>query len=1743
MPAAAAPLQTEAASAYVSATYNGSIRQRIESLREPVNYTSYKYVPVDTEDFPTGDYLICHHMIPMLMNSTFTIHPASADGVQLDYEKDIDNIRADHVPDTAVWHLEKKRTGYYTISQNGKNYNFTSGGYTTFNSSNNPQEFHFIRSLSSYEMSFIISAPATSNGEQMDLCSHVSNRFACFGHNKYLDDLGRYMKIYKKVQDVSINNNTVPLYNAMQEAQYYMQYDSSLAGTLNTALDCYERAFSGGVDQSTLDSLTNQLNGTINSYRTTYESQKTVAAVNLDEVFDKSDYTYHTLRRDMSKSDIQAVADRAAEFGMTGEDKVKLENVQQLLNNPDYKIDTDMEFTPKRNGDTRKIGNDDFKFSYWGTNRQVTGLWAVPTEYMTVYVKAEENDPLPTIYFTQHISNNYDKEFRLKRGINIIHVPRLYGNGWKTPTEVGGCFYIMNPYNQNQQSASVRVYIEGAADKIPLYNLGDDPEPFYDLLEDYYAHYKKGEKGYHNATEINTGNGFLTLTLERCYEAFIKEGLSVDVSAQTWSDFLDYLLAFDGVDRDSYKDLNVQCKINQPYAGAYATYEKICIQDNIWSASALSGSYGWGFPHELGHCLDNRDRTTAECTNNVWSLKYVLDNGRIDSLCVPKRLSDYYTIVKDDSDYLWEDAPTSIYNKLIYDVYMFWDLEVYHEGYWGGLDEMLRRDSCGNSTADSYLSSCSNKEKVAAYSSKVLGIDLTYYFKQYGYLLNPSQNYYNAVNSMGLSKIQPKIWYYDMYSYLRNKNSNVGKSGSISLGSYNRSTRAICINTPPELAENTVGYEIVRDGVPICFTWNNFFVDNTASANSTYTYTINAYDNALNMYSSFTFRTDSAGQAVAKVGNNYYNTLQEAVNAAPAGGTVYLTSSMLINDTVTINKSLTILPENTSNAIYVYGQTPGKSVFNITNGANVMFTVPMNTTKTALVFSTGFYQNSQSFFKVSGGSKLRFGSFVKFYSIYSTTNGAIAYLDNSSAEFINNLAEMCQSRYDGLIYLANGSSMTASGCTFRYNIASGKGSLVYASSANDTVSLNNTDIYYNAATEEKIGGTICMMAGTLNVNSGTKIRDNYSDSYNLSTAAYIANSAKANFSGNLEISDKVNTLTPVNIASDVTGQVNLRADSSIAYEGRQIAQVSGTSAFKSLTYANRLFRLSNNSGSVTLSKQSNLSVTATASARTINLGGSITVTGTVKGGTAPYKFNVYYKKQTDTTWRTAPLADGDYTALIAPKTAGTYVIRAKAKDAEDKTASATVYLTVKQPLTNNSTVSAKNATVGKALTVKMAAAGGKSPYTYAAYYKKSTASAWTLLKNYSSTATANFTPKSTGTYNIRTKVKDATGKVVNKDITIKASGGPLTNNSTISASTVTLGSSVTIKGAATGGKAPYTYSYSYKKSEASSYTLIKDFSTSTSAVFTPKSCTVYNVRVRVKDADGTVVVKVIDLTVKAAALKNTSKLSATSVPVGSAITVTGSATGGVSPYKYAFYYKKKSSSSWTSLQGFSTNKTVKITPKSVTEYIVRTKAKDLSGKTAVKDLTFTTINAALPLTNKSSLSSAGITLGSSVTVKCAATGGTSPYKYAIYYKKVSSETWTQARGYSTTASYPFTPKAATSYTIRVRVKDSTGKIVSKDFLLRVSKPLTNTSTVSAKTVTLGKSVKVTCSATGGKTPYRYAVYYRKASSDSWVQAKAYGTEQTAVINLKSAVKYVIRTKVMDADKKVAVKDITVSVTK
>ena len=270
-------------------------------------------------------------------------------------------------------------------------------------------------------------------------------------------------------------------------------------------------------------------------------------------------------------------------------------------------------------------------------------------------------------------------------------------------------------------------------------------------------------------------------------------------------------------------------------------------------------------------------------------------------------------------------------------------------------------------------------------------------------------------------------------------------------------------------------------------------------------------------------------------------------------------------------------------------------------------------------------------------------------------------------------------------------------------------------------------------------------------------------------------------------------------------------------------------------------------------------------------------------------------------------------------------------------------------LMNASTISANEITLGQTVTVN--AKASEDNCTYAVFYKKKTDTKWTTKQDFGTNDTVTIKPAHAVDYDICVKVKDSTGNIAKKYFEVKVNT-KLANTSTISAENITLGQQITANGLAQGGMGEYQYQVVYKQTSQSKWTTAQAFSENATVTFKPAKTTTYDVCVKVKDSNGTIVKKFFTVQVNAK-LTNTSDVSATEIKKGSTVTVNGSATGGVGDYTYAVYYKQKAQTKWTTKQDFNDNADVSIKPAQATDYDICVKVKDKDGTIAKQYFTVT----------------------------------------------------------------------------------------------------------------------------------------------------------------------------------------------
>jgi len=458
-------------------------------------------------------------------------------------------------------------------------------------------------------------------------------------------------------------------------------------------------------------------------------------------------------------------------------------------------------------------------------------------------------------------------------------------------------------------------------------------------------------------------------------------------------------------------------------------------------------------------------------------------------------------------------------------------------------------------------------------------------------------------------------------------------------------------------------------------------------------------------------------------------------------------------------------------------------------------------------------------------------------------------------------------------------------------------------------------------------------------------------------------------------------------------------------------------------------------------------------------------------------------------------------------------------------------------LVNNSTVNKTSLKVGDTLTITGNANGGTGSYKYAFYYQRTTASSWQTLGTAFGTAkSATLTPASAGTFNIKVVVKDGNNTTAEKTfkVTFSEPDSTLTNNSKVSSTKLSLGQTLTITGAATGGTGSYKYAYYYKRAENSTWRVLgTEFGTATTATLTPTGAATFDIKVIVKDGANTTSTKTFQVSVVSNPLVNSSTVSTAKLTVGNTLTITGAASGGSGSYKYAFYYKRSENSVWRVLgTEYGTATKATLTPTGAASFDIKVIVKDTAGTTTERTFNVIAVNPTQPLTNKSTVSSTNLTLGTTLTIKGAATGGSGAYEYAFFYKRSTSETWiTLGTQFGTATTATLKPTGAATFDIKVVVRDKNDyKSTSRSLFTVVvsSGVLTNKSTVSTTNLKLGSKLTIKGSATGGSGAYEYAFFYKRTTSSNWITlGTQFGTATTATLTPTGVATFDIKVVVRD----------------
>lgn len=324
------------------------------------------------------------------------------------------------------------------------------------------------------------------------------------------------------------------------------------------------------------------------------------------------------------------------------------------------------------------------------------------------------------------------------------------------------------------------------------------------------------------------------------------------------------------------------------------------------------------------------------------------------------------------------------------------------------------------------------------------------------------------------------------------------------------------------------------------------------------------------------------------------------------------------------------------------------------------------------------------------------------------------------------------------------------------------------------------------------------------------------------------------------------------------------------------------------------------------------------------------------------------------------------------------------------------------------------------------------------------------------------------------------------DIVVSPKISSLTANKT----SVKVNESVKFTTAASGGTGSLSYKYEING------TTVSDFSSNSSYTWTPSKAGTYDVKVTVKDSNGKQATKNMSYTVEKdeqveLTLDSYNTSLASPQETGKSIGLTASATGN-GTVQYRFVVQKSGKSVF--VRDYQTSSKATWTPSEAGTYTIYFKAKDSTGKVVSKTMKYTIKAPQTKLAIKSATTDVKSpqTVGTAIKMSAVAEGqGTLKYRFVV--QKNGKTTF--VKDYATASSVTWTPNEAGTYKLYFKVKDSTGKVVSKSMTYVVEESqrlkINSITTNYASPQVAGKTIKVTANASGAQNlQYRFWAYDR-----------------------------------------------------
>ena len=609
----------------------------------------------------------------------------------------------------------------------------------------------------------------------------------------------------------------------------------------------------------------------------------------LYDIYDNNDYSKLTINQEYNDINIiEEIEENLISYFYISDNVKKIIDRIKMIINGELKYDKRREFTTdqssksniiNQHGNVADYSKIHLKMSRGSNDRQPTGIYGFTNETIIFYVDCDDDDPLPSIYFSQYmgiVGKWISSPMYLQKGKNILKIGEFETQDIEVKVKSGGPIYFKNEFSQDIQSKNVKIYIEGGI-LFPLFRINDNEEEFKKILNDYFEMYKNSSDTYYNIVELYSDRILITNNATYAQELYNIKNESIQKNMENWDRIVKMYLSFDGIQFDEdqpYYDIrnqyiNFHLRYCQSYKKGFAAYASkdhigIFLRDTLTYVLISHINNDSVIAHEIGHMIDVNLRKIPEVTNLVLEEFQVQTyyNGRTMHQVI------YEHIAPDKIDNLkrrcFKEVCLGFFlnvGQYTYAHNVWWDIESFYPGYWGKLDNLYRYNK-------SLTTGMDKNEVMIFYTNLILGFDTGYYFERFGLAMDKktpfnssstSNKYKNEMEKMINEgkidiSIHKKMWYADnlqyKYSlnngagcYINNKSytiEDVNVTKDLSTGKYN-------ISLPIIECDGHLGFEISENEYVIGFTQKLVYIDNIEYPKDySPNYKILAYDRLLN---------------------------------------------------------------------------------------------------------------------------------------------------------------------------------------------------------------------------------------------------------------------------------------------------------------------------------------------------------------------------------------------------------------------------------------------------------------------------------------------------------------------------------------------------------------------------------------------------------------------------------------------------------------------------------------------------------------------------------------------------------------------------------------------------------------------------------------------------------------------------------------------------------------------------------